>query len=176
MKREHAEALAALFDSERVDPSAVESALADPEAPALLAEMAGLRALAQEDIGRPDDAFYAAMAPILRPRRVNRWWRWIVQPAIAASLLLLAGLTGYSLRPAPAPRLQTTAQPARPEALATSPPASATPVPGGQRAVTPGTHAPEEPRAEAGGPPPASLRLRFSQWQAHVATAGGQPE
>ncbi len=95
MKREHTEALAALFDGERVDPAIVESALADPEAPALLAELAGLRALAQEDIGRPDDAFYAAMAPILRVRRMNRWWRWFAQPAIAASLLLLAGLTGY---------------------------------------------------------------------------------
>jgi hypothetical protein len=176
MKREHAEALAALFDGERVAPATVESALAEPEAPALLAELAGLRALAQEDIGRPDDAFYAAMAPILKTRRVNRWWRWVVQPAIAASLLLLAGLTGYSLRPAPTPRLQTTAQPARSEAPAARPPASTTPVPGGQLAVTPGTHAPEEPRAEAGGPPPASLRLRFSQWQAQVATAGGHPE
>lgn len=176
MKPEHTEALAALFDGERVDTATVESALADPEAPALLAEMAGLRALAQEDLGRPDDAFYAAMAPILRPRRVNRWLRWIVQPAIAASLLLLAGITGFYLRPVPEPRPQAAAQPARSEAPAPRPPASATPVPGGRLAVTPNTYGPGERRTEAGGPPPASLRLRFSQWQTHVAIAGGQPE
>lgn len=176
MKREHAEALAALFDREPVDPAAVHSALADPEAPTLLAEMAALRALAQEDVGRPDEAFYAAMAPILRPRRVNRWWRWWAQPALAASLLLLAGVIGFYLRPAPAPQLRTTAQPAQAEPRGAMPLASTTPPRGGQLAVTPGTHAPGEPRAEAGGPPPASLRLRFSQWRAPVATAGGHPE
>jgi hypothetical protein len=176
MKREHAEALAALFDGERVAPATVENALADPEAPALLAELAGLRALAQEDIGRPDDAFYAAMAPILRPRRVSRWWRWVVQPAIAASLLLLAGLTGYSLRPAPTPRPQTAAQPAQLGGPGVPAPAGETPDRARELAAAPATSQAAGPNGPGGGPPPASLRLRFAQWQAHGATATGQPE
>ncbi len=172
MKRAHAEALAALFDNERVDPAAIESALADPEAPTLLAELAGLRALAQEDIGHPDDAFYAAMAPVLKARRGNRWWRWFGQPALAASILLLAGLTGFYLRPAPTPRLQTTAQPARPGGPGPDVPAGETPGHAREVAVAPAA-APDVP---AGGPPPASLRLRFAQWQTHGAAATGQPE
>ena len=191
MTRDHAEALAALFDHERVDPAAVESALADPEAPTLLVELAELRALAQQEIGRPDDAFYVAMAPLLRPRRVNRWWRWVVQPAMAASLLLLAGLTGYYIRPAPTPPRQNTAQPARPggpEAQVptgetpargrevAAAPAASPPARGREVAAAPAASPPAGPNAPAGGPPPASLRLRFAQWQVRGATASGQPE
>ena len=176
MRREHTEALAALFDGERVDPTMVESALADPEAPALLAELAELRALAQEDLGRPDDAFYAAMAPLLRTRRANRWLRWFVQPALAASLLLLAGLTGFYLRPAPAPPPQTAAQPPRLEGPGAQVPAGETPGHAREVAAASGPSPSTGQHVQAGGPPPASLRLRFSQWQAHGATAGGQPE
>ncbi len=175
MKREHSEALAALFDGERVDPAVIESALADPEAPALFAELAELRALAQEDIGRPDEAFYASMVPILQPRRVTRLWRWFGQPAIAASLLLLGGVTGYYLRSTPVPQPLTAAQTA-PHPLVETPPASNAAA-GGHRAIVPPARPSSATRDHGlGGPPPASLRLRFSQWQELRANAGGQPE
>lgn len=176
MTREHTETLAAIFDGERVDPAAVNRALANPEAPTLLAELAALRALAQADIGRPDEAFYAAMRPILRARRTGGWWRRFVQPAMAASLLLVGGLAGYALRPASVPRSPTiAAQSAREETTAAMPSGRHTPD-RGQTAVTPGPGSPGPQGVAAAGPPPASLRLRFSQWQAHVSTAGGQPE
>jgi hypothetical protein len=176
MKREHAEALAALFDREPVDRAVVDRALADPEAPTLLAELAALRALAQEDVGRPDEVFYETIAPILRPRRASRWWRWCARPAFAASLLLLGGVTGFYLRTTPAPRSQTSAQSARFQPPAVTPQVSTAPARGGQTTLAPGTPSPGMRRLATGAPPPASLRLRFSQWQAHGATAGGQPE
>jgi len=173
MTREHADALAALFDGERVDPAAVERALADPEAPAVLAALAELRALAQADLGHPDEAFYTAMAPILQGRGLRRWWRRFVQPALAASLLLLAGLTGYVLRPPPPPL--------RPTAAQSVPPAPAAPIRSGPQVAAAPAHSPAGspatgPLAPAGGPPPPSLRLRFSQWQTQGVLAAGQPE
>lgn len=179
MTREHADALAALFDGERVDPAAVERALADPEAPAVLAGLAELRALAQADLGHPDEAFYTAMTPMLQGRGLRPWWRRFVQPALAASLLLLAGLTGYVLRPAAPPLRPSTAQSVPP--VPAAPSAVGAPIgPGPQVAAAP-ARSPAGPLATgphvpAGGPPPPSLRLRFSQWQTQGALAAGQPE
>ncbi len=176
MKREYADALAALFDGESVDAAAIGRALADPEAPATLAALAELRALARADLGCPDEAFYTAMAPILNGRGLSRWWRRFVAPALAASLLLLAGLVGYSLRPAPPPRQQSAVQPAAP-APAVPSAIGGTIGPRPQVAAEPARSPATGPKTPAGGPPPAGLRLRFSQWRAlGAANAGGQPE
>jgi hypothetical protein len=169
MKPEHVEALAALFDGEHVNPSVLTDALRDREAPALLADFASLRVIAQADAERPDDEFYARMAPVLRQHRLRRVWTSLAWPALAASLLLLAGLAGYWVGPPPdtAPPIvlespRTRLEPA-PFALPAVPLGASPP------AVEPVPGVPASP----GGPPTPALRLRFSQWS--LATATVQP-
>jgi hypothetical protein len=162
MRPEQVETLAALFDGERVDPTALAEALKDPEAPALLADFAALRVLAQDNPERPGDEFYAAMASVLRDHRLRQMWKSLVWPAIAASLLFAAGLAGYWVRPTIDGRPRTVAELARPP-VASSPPATAVPpsIPApstAPEAVRPSVRLGETP------PPPATLRLRFSQW------------
>jgi hypothetical protein len=89
-------ALSRFFDGEPVDPTLLLESLAEPEAANHLAEWAALRAAIREDDSRPSDRFYASIASVLEPTRVRRafWGRWI-GPAVAASLVLIAGLVGF---------------------------------------------------------------------------------
>jgi hypothetical protein len=163
MKPEHVETLAALFDGERVDPVLLAEALKDPEAAAMLDDFASLRLLAKADADRPDDEFYAAMAPVLRGRPWRDWWTSAARPAIAASLLLLAAATGYWVRQGQE-RLPQLAPQRRIAAPAGSPPRGTTAGP--ERAATAaGTAAalgPVVPEA----PPPSALNMRMSEWHA----------
>jgi hypothetical protein len=175
MKPEHVETLASLFDGERVDPVALADALGDEEAPALLADFAALRLMAVEDVERPGDDFYAGMAPVLRRHRWREAWKSALRPALAACLLLLAGLAGYSL----GSRQDVRPSIARAPDASPSAPAPPVQVPAAAR-PTPVT-SPESvvvaARPASGRPAPPSridLRLRFAHWS-QSPTATGQP-
>jgi hypothetical protein len=168
MKPEHVETLAALFDGERVDPVLLAEALKDPEAASMLDDFASLRLLAREDAERPDDEFYAAMAPVLKSRPWRGAWMSVARPAIAASLLLLAAATGYWVRqeqgrlPRFAPQGRIPAPEGPPLRGTTAGPERSTATP-----ATAVTLAPVVPDP----PPPADLNMRMSEWHANGPTS-----
>jgi hypothetical protein len=96
MNERHLYALSRFFDGESVDPPLLLESLADREAATYLTEWAALRAAVREDDSRPSDRFYASMAAVLTPTPVRRtsWGRW-VGLAVAASVLFVAGITGF---------------------------------------------------------------------------------
>ncbi len=165
MKPEHLEALSALFDGERVDPSLLAEALADPQAADALADFAGLSVLAREDRLDPSEAFYTRMEALLSRRGLrDRVVRFLL-PALAAGLILASGATGFVVRALLGPSEVISVE--RPPVPVQPAPAVLTwlpPVPG------PAAPLPRAARAERGTPPRSELRLRFLRWE---DTAGG---
>lgn len=171
MKPEHLEALGALFDGERVDPSLLAEALADPRAADVLADHAGLRLLAREDRPEPSEDFYARMAPILNRRTLGGRIGRLLLPAAAAALVLVSGAGGYVLRAALGPAAVVAVAPP-PTPLPQAPVVLSVPSP-----VPP----PEAPARNAtlrkpGAPPASALRLRFQRWQETTPGLEQRPE
>ncbi len=168
MEAKHAEALSAFFDGERVDAELLAESLAQPGATALLAEFAAMRAQVEHDGCRPTAGFFQRTADSLRQRTDRRSWRRrFGRFALAASLALVVGMAGFTLG------VWHDEQLAGPQAV--SPPAAArlvaTPPTAGAAVPTPSTSRP--PRV-AGGPPAASLRLRFGQWRPASGTVDAE--
>jgi hypothetical protein len=166
-------ALSRFFDGEPVDPTLLLESLAEPDAANHLAEWAALRAAIREDDSRPSDRFYASIASVLEPTRVRRafWGRWI-GPAVAASLVLIAGVVGFGAgRYFQRPQPQTTGPIRAVEgaALTHAPGADREP-----RDITPPapiavTHNESPRRQQTTGRsehwPVADTRLRFESWR-----------
>ncbi|MBE3097211.1 MAG: hypothetical protein IMZ44_08800 [Planctomycetes bacterium] len=176
MDRTHAEALSAFFDGERVDADLLAESLAQPGASALLAEFAAMRAQVLRDPCRPRPEFFDRMAARLRESRLHRLWESrFVMRALAASLVLAAGLGGFLLGSGSV-RQRTPAgdqEPPGPAAItrqATALPQQEVPPP----ATTIAKPSGPRPQAEHTGPPAASLRLRFSQWRDAPSAAAGE--
>jgi hypothetical protein len=171
---DHLEALSALFDGEPIDPALLAECLAEPDAARLLADFASLRVLAQTDLGRPTDAFYASMAAVLKGGGLRRLWHRVVRPALAASLLLAAGLAGFWLRPVldhpktTAKMIERAGTAGATATRATVPPAAAAPS-SPSRAVSARV-------LDPGGPPAPALRLRFAQWHTLNPSTGRPSE
>ena len=166
MKPEHVEALSALFDREAFDSTILTEALRDPDAPAVLADFASLRAMAQDDAARPSDAFYERMAPVFRQHRWRGMWPSLAWSGLAASVLLVAGLAGYWVRPAlevqPVVVLESPRTRSAPSPITVTAPSFDVP-----------SAAPQSGRATGialASPPTPALRLRFSQWSPGTAT------
>jgi hypothetical protein len=172
MKPEHLEVLSALFDGERVDPALLAEALADHRAADVLADFAGLRVLSRAEAPDPSDAFYARMAPLLRRTGLRHRLARFFPPAVAAALLLAAGVTGFMLRPVVGPFAPTTAPPLI-TPLQTAPAAvTAAPLP--SAAAVPTTRT--QPGPDANAPPASALRVRFVHWQETAAGFGHSRE
>jgi hypothetical protein len=182
MNERHLYALSRFFDGESVDPPLLLESLADPEAATYLTEWAALRAAVREDDSRPSDRFYASMAAVLTPTPVRRasWGRWI-GPAVAASVLLAAGSTGFEAgrlfqrqhtqTAGPIRAVERAAQthaPGAEQATRRLTPPGPTAVP----AVTPPQPQPPTRRPEDW--PVADSRLRFESWR--EAQRGGQED
>jgi hypothetical protein len=109
--RHDSELLTAVLDQEPVDHRQLGRLLGDPDACALLADLALLRAAAGDAAERPSSRFYTAMDRHLRPSAPLRIGRGLA----AAAALALAVIGGWSLHervdrpleqpeaPAPAP-------------------------------------------------------------------------
>jgi len=113
----HLEILSRFFDGETVDPRLLAEALAQPDAAHYLTECAALRTLARDDEAPPSEGFYERTRSILTPGATSRSiWRWLIQPALAASLVLVGAALGseYATRRVPAP-------PAPPAQIASTP-------------------------------------------------------
>lgn len=171
MKPEHLEVLSALFDGERVDPSLLAEALADPRAADVLAEFASLRLLARELRAQPSDGFYGRMEGVLRRKGLRDRVTRLLLPAMAAGLVIAAGVAGFMAGslfgptgPMPAPRAATVARVPAPSFVAPGP------VPDAGPAATPA------PRRVPESPPPSDLRLRFTHWQDTAASPGHSAE
>jgi hypothetical protein len=104
MKDAHLDALSAMFDGETVDPTILREALTDPGAVDWLIDFAAWRSEFRQDPSRPSEAFYRAMAPVLRP---SRWRRLLGKPRInlpvAAAFAVAAALLGFTFRPSVEP-------------------------------------------------------------------------
>jgi negative regulator of sigma E activity len=167
MEGKHAETLSAFFDGERVDAELLAESLAQPGSSAVLAEFAVMRAHVEQDACRPTPGFLQATAEELRHSRARRLWRGrFAKLALAASLLLAVGAAGFRLGSvAESQRNRQAAQVvSRPLSTATEvktiPPPPSTPP--AANVVTPSKR---RPLQQTGGPPIASLRLRFGQWR-----------
>jgi len=165
----HLQILSRFFDGETVDPALLAESLAQPEAATYLAECAALRAWTREDESRPSERFYEAMYRALKPGGARRpLWRWLVRPALAASMLLVGVALGYEYRSRVEPR------PATPRVAVETRPAAMSPVVG-ELAVS-GTIARQTPPGpalptKAAAPPRARslpvpvAQLRFGSWR-----------
>ncbi len=91
MKAEHEEVLSRLIDGEIVDPLTLTAALAEPDAPRVLADYAAVQAAVQGEADRPRDAFYEKMRGELRAQ-VRRFP--LRGPLAAAALIVLSALGG----------------------------------------------------------------------------------
>jgi negative regulator of sigma E activity len=168
MNEKYAEALSAFFDGERIDAELLAESLAAPGASALLSEFAAMRGQVERDVCRPSLEFLETTADQLHRLQKRRRWRGrFVTLAVAASVLLAVGVTGFKLG------LSTESQRHRnaPGMTALAPPATrAEPI---HAASPPATSSVDIPRqsarppakvVQAGAPPDASLRLRFGRW------------
>ena len=173
MNEHQLHALSRFFDGEPVDPPLLLESLANPDAASYLTQWAALRAAVREDDSRPSDRFYASMSSVLKPtpRRRPFWGRWI-GPAVAASLVLVAGITGFDAgRQFQRQRSQTTG-PTRAVEDAAQPHTSG--ADRETRRITPPAPAavpldqPRRPQLTTRGPgdwPVADTRLRFESWR-----------
>jgi hypothetical protein len=173
MNEHQLHALSRFFDGEPVEPLLLLESLADPDAANYLTQWATLRAALREDDSRPSDRFYATIASVLKPSRVRWafWGRWI-GPAVAASAVIVAGITGFDAgrqfqkqRPHAAGAnhavegaAQTRTPGADGETRRVTPPAPAA-VPLGK---PPG---PRQTIRRSGDWPVADTRLRFDSWR-----------
>lgn len=167
METKHAEVLSAFFDGERVDAQLLAESLAQPGSSALLAEFAVMRAHVEQDRCRPTPGFLEGTADQVRHLRARRSWRGrFVKLALAASLLVAGGAAGFTLGSvverqrsrqathAVSRPLTTAAQVKTVVPPPSTPPAAPVVKPSKKRSLY-----------HTGGPPVASLRLRFSQWR-----------
>jgi hypothetical protein len=174
MKPEHLEVLSALFDGERVDATLLAEALADPAAADTLAEFAGLRLRVHEECDEPSDAFYARMETLMKRQGLAARLARALLPAVAACLLVAAGLLGFALggmlqQPVPLPvAVPVEPPPSRAGGIV---PVTAAPVPPSAPPRTvarlPSASSPDVPA----GPPTDGLRLRFRTWQDQASPA-----
>jgi len=167
METRHAEALSAFFDGERVDAKLLAESLAQPGSSALLAEFAVMRAHVEQDACRPTPGFLEGTAEQVRHLRARRSWRGrFVKLAVAASLLVAVGAAGFTLGSVAERERsrQATHVVSRPLSTAAQvktivpPPSTPLPAP----VVKPSKR---RSLQQTGGPPVASLRLRFGQWR-----------
>lgn len=165
MDRTHGEALSAFFDGEQVDADLLAESLAQPGAGALLAEFAAMRAEVLRDPSRPTSAFYEKMASVIKEPPLRRLWdNRHVRHAVAASLLVAAGVGGFLLgsdavhRSVPERQGVSTGQPAGSQAASNMQAPAVQRFPASDRSLTP------QEVAEQTNPPVASLRLRFAEW------------
>jgi hypothetical protein len=167
MDERHVQALSRFFDGEPVDPPLLVESLANPEAANYLAHWAALRAWVREDNSRPSARFYAVMASVLKPTPARRafWGRWVGR-GIAASLILLAGLTGFRLGigvgsdRTPEPARMRTVEDAAASRHSGASPSLVPPAP------PPDIRRPPERRVRGSEDwPVASTRLRFESWR-----------
>jgi len=167
MNEKHFEALSAFFDGEQVECDLLAESLGEPGAAELLAEFAAMRRHVQQDTTRPAPGFVESMHARLERRWRGRGLRhWFVPLALAASLVLVAGVVGFRIgtgggaRGVPSSVPQATN--ARAAGLVDTPRAavtdrSALPRPPQTRAASRATRREE--------PPDPSLRLRMARWQ-----------
>lgn len=168
MKPESEEVLSLLVDGEPVDPGALATALAEPDAAATLIEYARVHRAVLDDAAQPGDAFYRRMrAELGTARRRAIAWR---TPLAAAALVVLSVLGGtwfgWSLAP-----VQTVPMP-----MAVRTPS--VPSPGAPVALPQFTPAAVSPGCPAPGPPKPDRVVQFQlgvDWRPGAAAGGNRP-
>jgi len=166
MNRTHGEALSAFFDGEQVDADLLAESLAQPEAGALLAEFAAMRAEVLRDPSRPTSAFYEQMASVTRESPLRRLWGTRhVRHALAASLLVTAGHGGFLLGSERARQRAAAPQGGALAPTVASQVAVSQEPQGVGRAPTLDEQLRSRTAARDTGLPVASLRLRFANWR-----------
>jgi len=172
MDAKYGETLSAFFDGEAVDPVLLQDSLAQPGAAALLAEFAEMRRRVVQDPARPSPESVERMHGILRRTALQRLLgERFPRLAVAASLMLIAGLGGFGLgrmvdrspNPQPQPVATRVSVPASSRPAPERVTAAPQPAPPPGAASVPRTRA--RPTQAIDAPPAASLRLRLGQWQ-----------